>query len=215
MGPVGQTNLIGRFLYLVSIGSQHILLLLLCLSPRYQRNIPCTKTRGFGMQILGSRTFEISVVNFYLSSIPWTPKRSFWAGYSRPYVHGRDKLHLLLFPLLSIDTIVEVFLLLPTVSKKNTFLLYFGAKTIWYLQFHFVCAKIWLSIITFFIDESPLWFLSSTGRSDLLYHKGDSFSSVNLYWTTRLSRGFLYTKKPHRIFGAVFYRYSVSMLPLL
>ena len=131
MGPVGQTNLIGRFLYLVSIGSQHILLLLLCLSPRYQRNITCTKTRGFGMQILGSRTFEISVVNFYLSSIPWTPKRSFWAGYSRPYVHGRDKLHLLLFPLLSIDTIVEVFLLLPTVFLRKTLFFYISEQKLY------------------------------------------------------------------------------------
>ena len=63
MGPVGQTNLIGRFLYLVSIGSQHILLLLLCLSPRYQRNIPCTKTRGFGMQILGSGQTSPSIIS--------------------------------------------------------------------------------------------------------------------------------------------------------
>jgi len=25
--------------------------------------------------------------------------------------------------------------------------LYFGANTIWYLQFHFVCAKLWLSVL--------------------------------------------------------------------
>ncbi len=41
-------------------------------------------------------------------------------------------------------------------SSKNTFLRYFGANTIWYLQFHLVCAKLLLSMVTsFFIDKSP------------------------------------------------------------
>ena len=39
-------------------------------------------------------------------------------------------------------------------SQKNTFHLYFGANTIWYLQFQLVCAKLLLSVVTFFIDKS-------------------------------------------------------------
>ena len=31
-------------------------------------------------------------------------------------------------------------------SSKNTFRRYFGANTIWYLQFHFVCAKLLLAL---------------------------------------------------------------------
>ena len=37
--------------------------------------------------------------------------------------------------------------------RKN-FRLYFGANTIWYLQFQLVCAKLLLSMVTFFIDKS-------------------------------------------------------------
>ena len=45
-------------------------------------------------------------------------------------------------------------------SSKNTFRLYFGANTIWYLQFHFVCAKLLVSMRSFFIDKSSncVWF---------------------------------------------------------
>ena len=45
-------------------------------------------------------------------------------------------------------------------SSKNTFLLYFGANTMWYLQFHFVCAKLLVSMRSFFIDKSSdcVWF---------------------------------------------------------
>ena len=39
-------------------------------------------------------------------------------------------------------------------SSKNTFLLYFGANTRWYLQFYFVCAKLLVSMVSFFIDKS-------------------------------------------------------------
>ena len=61
-------------------------------------------------------------------------------------------------------------------SAKNTFRLYFGANTIWYLQFHFVCAKLLLSMVTFFIDKSSKYVLGSTGRSNLLYHIWRIFS---------------------------------------
>ena len=56
-------------------------------------------------------------------------------------------------------------------SAKNTFRLYFGANTIWYLQFQLVCAKLLLSMLTFFIDKSSKYvFFVLTGRSNLLYH---------------------------------------------
>ena len=40
----------------------------------------------------------------------------------------------------------------PDNWHKNN--LYFGANTIWYLQFHFVCAKLLVSMTSFFIDKS-------------------------------------------------------------
>lgn len=45
-------------------------------------------------------------------------------------------------------------------SSKNTFRLYFGANTTWYLQFHDVCAKVFLSMTSFFIDKSSDVFYS-------------------------------------------------------
>ena len=85
-------------------------------------------------------------------------------------------------------------------SSKNTFRLYFGAKTMWYLQFHDVCAKILLSMVSFFIDNPPFVFFSFDWQVYSNYiTNGGFFSSVNLYRTTRLSRGFRYTKKPPRI----------------
>ena len=42
----------------------------------------------------------------------------------------------------------------------------------WYLQFHDVCAKIFVSMATFFIDKSSNVFLSLTGRSFSFYHIG-------------------------------------------
>ena len=93
MGPVGRTSLTDHFPYPFPIDLQYIALLPLCSSPRYQRNIPYTKIRGFGMQI--------------------------------SYSH-----------------------------------------TIWYLQFQLVCAKLLLSMGTFFIDKSSKYvFLVLTGRS--------------------------------------------------
>ena len=40
------------------------------------------------------------------------------------------------------------------------FRLYFGAKTMWYLQFHFVCAKLFVSICSFFIFKSSICVLA-------------------------------------------------------
>ena len=55
-------------------------------------------------------------------------------------------------------------------------------------------------MLCFFIDKSPFVFLAlSTGRSSPFYHKWRFLSSVNLFSTTRLSRGFLFTiKDEHR-----------------
>ena len=83
-------------------------------------------------------------------------------------------------------------------SAKNTFLLYFGAKTMWYLQFHFVCAKLLLALFSFIFNVLLMWFFVATGRSLLYYTTLGVFisdSPVNLYGTPRLSWGFLYTTK--------------------
>ena len=45
---------------------------------------------------------------------------------------------------------LSIFPIATRFSQKNTFLLYFGANTIWYLQFHFVCDKLCMSFIPMF-----------------------------------------------------------------
>ena len=82
-------------------------------------------------------------------------------------------------------------------SSKNTFRLYFGANTMWYLQFHFVCARLFVFIFSFFKDKSSSCVFCGWQTTFILPHEEDFFSPVNLSWTTRLSRGFHYTKK-HR-----------------
>lgn len=79
-------------------------------------------------------------------------------------------------------------------SAKNTFRLYFGANTIWYLQFQPVCAKLLLFMGAFFIDKSSKYVFSFDWQVDLIISYLEDFaSSVNLYRTTRLSRGFRLT----------------------
>lgn len=79
-------------------------------------------------------------------------------------------------------------------SAKNTFRLYFGANTIWYLQFQLVCAKLLLFMGAFFIDKSSKYVFSFDWHVDLIISYLEDFaSSVNLYRTTRLSRGFRLT----------------------
>ena len=76
-------------------------------------------------------------------------------------------------------------------SQKNTFHLYFGANSIWYLQFQLVCAKLLLSMVTFFIDKSSKCvFLFDWQVKLIITYLENFFSSVNLFWTTPLWRGF-------------------------
>ena len=131
MGPVGRTLLTGRFLDLFLIGLLCILLLLLCSSPRYLRNIPCTKIRDFGMQISYSQIFEIWVKNFFLSDIPWTPKRSFWAGCWPTYVCDLGTLLLLLFLLLSIGRVGGVFHGFLISSRRKILFAYISVQTLY------------------------------------------------------------------------------------
>ena len=70
MGPAGRKDLIGLFPYRALIDLRYILLLLSCFYPRYQRNIPCTKIRDFGMQTSYYPTFEILKERSYLLNIP-------------------------------------------------------------------------------------------------------------------------------------------------
>ena len=53
------------------------------------------------------------------------------------------------------DVILSISLISNRFSSKNTLRLYFGAKTMWYLQFRDVCAKMLLSMLSFFIDNPP------------------------------------------------------------
>ena len=110
MGPAGRKDLIGLFPYRALIDLRYILLLLSCFYPRYLRNIPCTKTRDFGMQISCFPIFGKSSLHFSLLNTPWSPKRSFWAGYLPAYVCGLGILRLQLFLRLSIH---KVFLICP------------------------------------------------------------------------------------------------------
>ena len=66
--------------------------------------------------------------------------------------------------------------------SKNAFRLYFGANTIWYLQFHVVCAKLFVSVETSFIDKSSVVFFSFDWQVKLIItHRRIFCSSVNLY----------------------------------
>lgn len=120
MGPVGRTSLIGRSPDLFLIDLQYIPLLPSCSSTRYQHNIPYTKIRGFGMPTSCFRISGISAMRFFLWGIPWTPKRSFWAGYWPKYVYDPDTLLLRLSPRLSIDIIAVIFLVFPIVFRRKT-----------------------------------------------------------------------------------------------
>ena len=87
-------------------------------------------------------------------------------------------------------------------SSKNTFRLYFGANTMWYLQFHFVCARLFVFIFSFFKDKSSSCVFCGWQTTFILPHEEDFFSPVNLSWTTRLSRGFHYTRKSARLYSS-------------
>ena len=58
-----------------------------------------------------------------------------------------------------------------------------------------MCAKLFPVKISFFINP-PFVLLVATGRSQLLlYTNGGFYSTVNLYWTPRLSGGLLFTQR--------------------
>ena len=70
MGPAGRKGLTGRSPYPALIDFKYIPLLPLCFYPQYLRNIPYTKTRGFGMQISYCPIFEILKASSFLLDIP-------------------------------------------------------------------------------------------------------------------------------------------------
>ena len=128
MGPVGRTLLTGHSPDPFSIDLQYIPLLPSCSSPRYQRNIPYTKIRGFGMQISCYQISGILAKNFFLWGIPWTPKRSFWAGCLPAYVYDPGILLPLWFLPLSIRTISLIFLWFLTSSRRKILFAYILAQ---------------------------------------------------------------------------------------
>ena len=81
-------------------------------------------------------------------------------------------------------------------SPKNTFLRYFGANTIWYLQFHFVCDKLITSFLLIVNDLLCCFYLCSWQphsyytTKEFLCH----YQLCNSYRTTRLTRGFTIQK---------------------
>ena len=92
---------------------------------------------------------------------------------------------------LSISRISNLF------SSKNTFRLYLGANTMWYLQFHFVCAKLFTMLSCYCIMISSdcvfgdwqVFFYCTQSEFFCLPHR------LSLFWTPRLSRGFRFTRK--------------------
>ena len=78
-----------------------------------------------------------------------------------------------------------------------TCLRYFGANTIWYLQFHLVCAK--LSVSSFFFNTGipPLILCDVVGKPSLLYLRRFIFSTHrrSLFRATGIARGCLLQNK--------------------
>ena len=78
-----------------------------------------------------------------------------------------------------------------------TCLRYFGANTIWYLQFHLVCAK--LSVSSFFFNTGipPLILCDVVGKPSLLYLRRFIFSTHrhSLFGATGIARGCLLQSK--------------------
>lgn len=76
--------------------------------------------------------------------------------------------------------------------------LYFGVNTMRYLQFHFVCTKLFVMFDDSFIKLSSDCVFDFNWQFTILFYTiGVLFQcrSVNLYWTTRLSRGFSFISK--------------------
>ena len=75
-----------------------------------------------------------------------------------------------------------------------TFLLYFGAKTIWYLQFHFVCDKLLLSIWI------PPVYISAVGEPTLIIPPEVFFCKLKQCWLTCIAGGlFVFQSSVFRI----------------
>ena len=78
-------------------------------------------------------------------------------------------------------------------------LLHFDTNTIWYLQFHFVYDKL---CVSFILNVLLLMFPLSVSRPLLYSTSKGVFTSflhrLSYHSTTRLSRGFLHTKKSYR-----------------
>ena len=94
--------------------------------------------------------------------------------YLLTYVYGLDIILLLLFPLLFVHIIALILLLyLFLISPYICILLYFGANTRWYLQFHLLCAKLLLSFMT----KSSFCFYLRLATTFIIYQKEDFFYS--------------------------------------
>ena len=74
---------------------------------------------------------------------------------------------------------LSIFPIASRFSLKNTFLRYFGANTIWYLQFHFVCDKLFMSFRLILNVLLLLFFLQLADRSSIIA-KGVFISSFSL-----------------------------------
>ena len=137
------------------------------------------------MQISYSPIFERFALHFSLSDTPSIPIRSFLAGYSPAYGWVLD----ILPPLWFLPPFLITVSLSPRrFSCKLTFRLYFGANTVGSLPFHFVCAKRFVFMDSFFIIKSSC-VLCGWQTTFLLPHEEDFSSPVPLPWATRQPRG--------------------------
>ena len=101
------------------------------------------------------------------------------------------------FYVLSPALFVQYFPLFKSLSFTKMPFLFFGANTLWYLQFHFVCAKLFAStllcgmvVILRFVSVSFIDWQVANCMTQI----GGFFSWLTSLEPTRLSRGFLYKK---------------------
>src|SRR5699024_11971524 len=82
-------------------------------------------------------------------------------------------------------------------------LLYFGAKTRWYLHLHCVCAKLLLSFIGLASFYGEIWW--SGNQPYLTMKRGFFYPTLEALWNPRQSQGFSKTiKKLHPMVGMQF-----------
>ena len=135
------------------------------------------KIRGFNTWIWDPPIVHISLNYSFLWDTQQTQIRSF-SGESPPtYVHGRDISASIIFTPFHLHNSRRIAPISRPFSPNIAFRLYFGANTMWYLQFHFECAKLCMSFI---LECPPFGFYFWVCRPHFYYTKR-SFLFQELY----------------------------------